>query len=180
MDQRIISRLGPVILILAWLGACNSRGAVSDLALQGDGLSAGKATFIGDRTEELCQSTLPVCKGQTAGCMLDQQHYLQGTFPGGRKVLLETTSSGVTIRVMLLLEDKLSPGTETEVTWFGPGCSDLYTYKLSRDPQTSDLFKRAGAASVLTVEQEVEEEGDHLISVWSDAACKYVMRVDVF
>ena len=80
---------------------------------------------------------------------------------------------------LLLRDPRLSPGTETEVTWFEPGCTDEYKYKLSKSAISGDLFEQAGRSQVFEVEQNVVEPGDHLVTVWSDAVCRYLLRVEV-
>ena len=57
-----------------------------------------------------------VCNGQIAGCLLDEHHYTAGTFPGERKALV-SAQAGQSIKVLLYLDERLSPGTETEVRW---------------------------------------------------------------
>jgi len=73
-----------------------------------------------------------------------------GTFPGERKFLV-SAASGKKIRVLTLLQNKLSPGTETEVSWFEPGCTDEYQYSLSKSGGGQDLFQAAGADDIFEV-----------------------------
>jgi hypothetical protein len=138
-----------------------------------------EATFIDDRQEDLCNGVFHQCKGQTAGCILDEKHYIAGTFPGERKFLVETTQGDWIVRVKLYLAERLSPGTETEVRWYEPGCTDEYKYQLSKHKLQGDLFEQAGRDQVFEVEQAVVEAGDHLISVWSDAVCRYDLRIEI-
>jgi len=145
-------------------------GPVADGIEVGDGTASsdsltGRAAFIGNRSEVACDGALTVCKGQTAGCVLDDQHYLQGTFPGERKLIVETKASGKQIRVLLFLDHKQSPGTELEVSWYEPGCADQYKYNLSKDPQAGDLFQKTGSKSIVQVEQVTTTAGDHLMTV---------------
>jgi hypothetical protein len=141
-------------------------------------LAAGDAGFIGNRSEDPCAGVQMVCKGMAAGCILDDKHYIKGTFPGERKFLV-SAASGKKIRVLILLQDKQSPGTETEVRWFETGCIDEYKYSLSKNGGGQDLFQAAGADDIFEVEHAVVENGDHLVSVWSDAVTKYLLRVEV-
>jgi len=156
-------------------------GATSDtprLEAGASDLPVGDAGFIGNRSEDLCAGVLTVCKGMTAGCILDDKHYIKGTFPGERKFLV-SAASGKKIRVLILLQNKLSPGTETEVSWFEPGCTDEYKYSLSKSGGGQDLFQAAGADDIFEVEHPVVDNGDHLVSVWSDAVAEYLLRVEV-
>jgi len=141
--------------------------------------TTSEATFIGDRNEDLCNGVFHQCKGQTAGCILDEDHYIMGTFPGERKFLVETTQGDWKIKVLIFLAERLSPGTETEIRWYEPGCVDEYKYQLSKDQLRGDLFEQAGRDQVFEVEQPVIEAGDHLVSVWSDAVCRFDLRVQI-
>ena len=76
--------------------------------------TTSEASFIGSREVDLCNGVWNVCKGHTAGCILDESHYIEGTFPGERKFLVETRQGDWKIKILLFLKDRLSPGTETE------------------------------------------------------------------
>jgi hypothetical protein len=162
-----VSTAGLALLVALVVGSVGCLDATSE------------ATFIGGRDEDLCEGVFHQCKGQTAGCLLDEQHYFTGTFPGERKVLVETTQGDWKIRVLLFLAERLSPGTETEVRWYEPGCTDEYKYQLSKDKLAGDLFEQAGRDQVFTVEHPVIEAGDHLVSVWSDAVCRFDLRIEI-
>ena len=127
----------------------------------------------------ICDGVFPVCKGKFAGCAFDQDHYLQGTFPGSRKFLVETTHGDWVIKILIFLENRLSPGTETEIGWFEPGCTEEYRYQLSKNKIAGDLFEQAGRKQVFEVERAVVEAGDHLVEVYSDATCRYDLRVEI-
>jgi hypothetical protein len=135
--------------------------------------------FLRGQNENACTGVWHVCKGQTAGCVLDADHFLRGTFPGQRKFIVETPDGAWKIKVKMFLEDRLAPGTETEVHWFEPGCTDEYVYRSSKEKITGDLFEIAGRDQVIEVEQSVQERGDHLITVWSDATCRFDLRIEL-
>lgn len=162
-----------------------SRSWALSLVVLGASLAGGclqgtsEATFLEDRKEILCEGVWPVCSGKFAGCLLDEDHYITGTFPGGRKFLVETTPGDWVIRVLFFLEDRLAPGTETEVSWYEPGCSEEYRYQLSKDQYGGDLFEQAGPDQVFEVEHTVVDPGDHLIEIYSDATCRYDLRVEL-
>jgi hypothetical protein len=138
-----------------------------------------EAAYLGDRKADPCNGVQAVCKGQTAGCTLDEKHYIEGTFPGERKLLVQTTQGDWKIRVLLFLKEQLSPGTETEISWYEPGCTDEYRWKLSDHSIQGDLFEQAGQDQIFEVEHAVVESGDHLVTVWSDAVCRYYLRIEV-
>jgi len=120
-----------------------------------------------------------VCKGKSAGCILDEYHFLKGMFPGERKFLVETSRGDWKIKILFYLVEMVSPGKETEVIWYEPGCTDEYRFQLSKYKLTGDLFEQAGRDQIFEVEQKVTESGDHLISVWSDAICSYLLKIEI-
>ena len=143
--------------------------------------ATSEAAFVGDAQEIRCSGVWPACQGQAAGCLLDENHYLTGTFPGTRKFLVETPPGDWAIRVRLFLDPETTPrfpGTETEISWFEPGCADQYRYQLSQDAgKSSDLFERAGSTNVFEVQRSIIEPGDHLVTLYSDATSRYALRV---
>lgn len=145
--------------------------------------ATSKAAFIGDAEELRCSGVYPACQGQFAGCNLDEEHYIEGAFPGSRKFIVETPPGDWKIRVKLFLDPEVTPrfpGTELEVSWFEPGCADQYRFLLSKDNSTAgDLFERAGRDNVFETQHSVIEPGDHLVSVFSDAATRYVVKVEL-
>ena len=145
--------------------------AVGDLAPAD--LAAGDAGFTGNRSLSPCSELISPCKGMVAGCILDDKHYIEGSFPGSRKFMV-TAAAGKKIRVLILLLNKLSPGSWTEVSWYEPGCTDEYKHSVK------NLFSAAGADSVFEAEHGVVKNGDHLVTVFSDAVVKYLLRVEVF
>lgn len=135
--------------------------------------------FIGSNKENLCSGVWYACKDQSAGCVLNQDQYLTGTFPGVRKFLVETPSGDWKIKIQLFLRDRLSPGTETEIDWYEPGCGDVYEYRLSRSKAPGDLFEQAGKDQIFEVQQAVVNPGDHLVTLWSDSICRYLLKVEL-
>lgn len=146
--------------------------------------TSGEAAFLGGRDEIQCDSVYPQCQGKVARCIVDgEKHYLSGSFPGSRSLLVETAPGDWKIKVLLYLDPNIQPrypGTETTVTWYEPGCADEYEYKLSKDEKRSgDLFEIAGKDNTFEIEQAVVEPGDHLIEVYSDATTRYLLRIEV-
>jgi hypothetical protein len=148
--------------------------------IAGCGLGNPEGNFISGRDEMLCSDVLPQCQGKAGGCVLDENHYITGAFPGTRKFLVETSQGDWIIKVLVFIEDRLSPGSETEVHWYEPGCKDHYKYQLTTDSTSAgDLFEQAGKTQVFAKEHVVTEDGDHLIEVYSDATCRYAIRVEL-
>ena len=138
--------------------------------------AAGRLGFIGSRSETACDSALSLCKGKVAGCVMDDTKYLKGTFPGSRRVMVKTTAGAWKIKVSLFLEGKASPGTETEISWYEPACSDVFKHQQSK--AGSDLFTAAGSDNTFEIEHSVAKAGDHLVEIFSDATTRYLLRVE--
>jgi len=129
--------------------------------------------FIGDRSHDPCDGSWPVCTYR-AGCNLNEREYLQGAFPGSRRFIVETAGEA-TIRVTLYFRNEISPGADTEIHWYEPGCFERYSYT----SEGADLFREAGASGLLEKERTVYRPGDHLVEVFSDAVVDYLLRIDV-
>lgn len=154
--------------------------AIIALSLAGCLNTSSEATFIDGRQLNPCSAgSYLVCKGNAAGCILDDRFYLSGTFPGERKFLVTTPQGDWKIQISVFLMERLSPGTETIVSWYEPGCTDEYVWRLSEDKLAGDLFERAGRDQTFEVEHPVVEAGDHLVTVWSDAVARYHLRATV-
>ncbi len=130
--------------------------------------------FIGDRVYDPCDGNWPVCSYR-AGCNLNEREYLAGTFPGSRRFIVETEAEA-TIRVTIFYKEEISPGSDTEIHWYEPGCFERYSYT----SEGADLFREAGNTGLLEKERTVYRPGDHLVEVFSDAVASYLLRIDVF
>lgn len=142
-------------------------------------LGTPEAVFRGDREKMFCDGVFPQCQGKSGNCILDEYHYLTGNFPGTRRFIVETLPGDWVIKVLLFLDDRQYPGTETEIIWNEPGCKDQYRYLLSKDTEIGDLFQQAGAEQVFAKERPVVEAGDHLIEIYSDSTTRYDLRVEI-
>ena len=147
-----------------------------------DGSSTPESDFIGGRTSIACEGVFLQCKGLSAGCHLDDDHYVEGAFPGARKVLVKTPPGDWKIKILLFLDPETEPrlpGTDTDIYWYEPGCADVYHFQLSRARFAQDLFEKAGEDNVFEVEESVVEAGDHVVEISSDARVRYLLRAEV-
>ena len=120
-----------------------------------------------------CDGTFPACQ-TTAGCFLNEDRYLEGSFPGTRQFIVPSRAEAI-IRVDIFFRSQVSTGFDTEVLWSEPGCFDTYQYR----SEGRDVFLEAGNDRILTVSQQVFLEGEHLVEVFSDAVADYLLRVRV-
>ncbi len=142
------------------------------LVLSGCGLSAAD-NFTRGLTRDRCEGTYPIC-ATTAGCVLGNNRYLEGSFPGTREVIVPAPAESiVTVRVFFVTQ--VAHGLDTRILLSEPGCIDTYEWA----SEGRDIFLDAGSDRTLEVTQEVFEDGDHLLEVSSDAIGDYVIQVEV-
>jgi len=134
-----------------------------------------QSAFIDGRTLDACTSTIPVCT-TTADCLLDLTNYTQGSFnEGATRRLVVHTDEAATITVELYFTTEISPGIDTEVTFYESEC-------LSSDDVTSggdDIFQEAGPGHIWQRSHQVVTAGDHLVEVFSDAQADYLLLVNI-
>ena len=142
------------------------------LALVVGGCSA-EEVFIGDRKLDECDGNWPVCTFR-AGCNLNTREYIEGVFPGSRRFIVETEGRA-DIRVTMLFLSQVSPGADTEIHWYEPGCFERYSYT----SEGADLFREAGSSGIFEKQRTVFRTGDHLIEVFSDAVAEFLLKIEV-
>ncbi len=121
-----------------------------------------------------CDGSVPVCN-TTAGCkMIEEDHYIEGEFPGFRQFIVETAGEAY-IRIKIYWRTQLSPGSDTEIRWFEPACVENYRY----ESQGLNIFDEADGAGIWYKDERVFRAGDHLIEIRSDATGEYILRPEV-
>ena len=129
-----------------------------------------------ERTPVFCDRSYWICD-VTAGCQLDDEHYVSGAFPGTRRLLVETAPERSVIQMQLFLSELLSPGTELVVQLRAPDCS--LNAELGRVHLVgADLAAEAGSDQTLTLTLHAGEPGEHLVEIYSDAIADYLLVVD--
>jgi hypothetical protein len=132
-----------------------------------------ESTFALGRELEVCEENLPTACGISARCVLDTDHYLEGTFPNARRFIARA-AGGTTMHFQVLLTDQYAPGTELQLTVHEPNCAESHVY----DSAGQDLFRVAGSDGVILIPMLVSRPGDHLVEVVSDAYCSYALKWD--
>ena len=140
------------------------------LAIGGCGLGGN---FSDGLDLERCEDTFPVCQ-TSAGCVLTENEYLEGRFPGQKQVIVSAPTESV-IHVEVFFLEQTASGLDTEIRWNEPGCFE--TYRWTNDGR--DVFQLAGSSRVLSQSRQVFEDGDHLIEVFSDAVADYQMKIRI-
>ena len=158
----------------ARLSALPLVGAVVVVGFVGGCNFGSEAAFYGSRAFDTCDLELPICN-TTAGCKLvEEDRYLEGTFPGQRSFIVPTAGEA-TIRVSIYWRSQLGPGADTEIIWHEPACVDALRF----ESQGADIFADSNAQGIFIRDQRVFREGEHLIEVRSDATGDYLLRTDV-
>ncbi len=155
------------------------RAFVLALGLSGGGLATGcgigsESAFTSGLDLTECNGTFPIC-ATTAGCILGPGQYLEGAFPGARQFIVVTPDEESVITVDIFFRTQEAVGFDTEISWFEPGCIDVFRYRSGG----IDIFQEAGNDRVLSVSQQVFEVGEHLVEVFSDARAEYLIRAQV-
>ncbi|MFH0902695.1 MAG: hypothetical protein V2A73_18850 [Pseudomonadota bacterium] len=148
-----------------------SVGAVAG-AVAGAGCDA-ELTFAEGRELEPCVGNYPTACGSQARCVLDEEHYLAGEFPGSRRFIVRTEGEAL-LDVQFLLVDRRNPGSDFRLVVHEPVCGERYLY----DAAGQDLFRLIGADGVLLIPMKVLLAGDHLVELISDAYCGYYLKVN--
>jgi hypothetical protein len=133
--------------------------------------------FTQGRVTEPCSAVYPTChSGISAGCYLDEQKYTEGTFPGAIRFLVATRQVNQVIRVGVLFNNMLFPGTEIFIQAYEPDCGDV----TQDDRQNIDVFEEAGDDAKLLFDLAVETPGDHLVELYSDCASDFLLTADAY
>ncbi len=156
MTRSNLSYICSLCLVCSLLGSC-----LSDEAL-----------FTQNRLEDPCNAAIPVCNTQ-ASCVLEDDEFYEGAFPGGARFIVRTQVDEATLIVRILLTEPLYPGTEILVQAHDLGCGDLD----QAHPQDIDLFRLAGDDRILEFPLEVSGKGDHLLEIFSDMSSTYILNI---
>lgn len=150
-------------------------GAVAVLCLTS--CKSPEDAFVGDRLLSLCDEAYWICD-VPAGCVLEEDEYVEGVFPGVRRVVVVTEQEDVDLQVRLFFRKMEAPGTELLLQLYEPDCTvnpDLGQAHLV----DVDLFKEAGDDRTLAFDLTALQIGEHLLEIYSDSSVEYLLLVDV-
>ena len=149
---------------------------IAQVVLGSASCETAEEVFVGDRLAKLCDESYWVCNVST-GCVLDNDHYVEGVFPGTRRIVITTQEVEQDIRVRIYFRTQESPGTEILVQLYEPNC--IVNTALARENLVNvDLFEEAGDDRMLIFELTALEEGEHLLEIYSDASAEYLLVVE--
>jgi hypothetical protein len=142
------------------------------------GCITAENAFLAGRLPMLCDQSYYTCN-VTAGCELDDDHYVKDSFPGTRRVILTSTDADSEWQVRLFLTDLRAPGSELLIQLYEPTCTlDVNNARVYYE---GDVFEEAGNDRSLVYDLTVFGIGEHLLEIYSDATTGYdlvVVRTD--
>ena len=152
------------------------RSAVSVLAIVAIfvGCGGGDSVLTFDKTLDPCEEDLPPACGTAPRCLLNASHYVNGKFPGGRQFVVHTKGAAK-LNIQIQLTQQRSPGTDLVVKVFESDCSNTYSW----DSAGRDLFRIADQDGIIIIPIDVSREGDHPITLTTDAYSGYTLAVEV-
>jgi len=133
--------------------------------------------FIDDRMLSLCVEAYWICN-LPAGCVLEGDEYVEGIFPGVRRVVVVTEKEDVDVQVRLFFATMEAPGTELLVQLYEPDCT-INTDLGQVDLVDVDLFEEAGDDRILSFDLNAQQIGEHLLEIYSDSSVEYLMIAEV-
>jgi len=138
------------------------------------GCTSAEGDFTSGRAEDPCNQAFAACNG-TVGCILGNDSYTSGSFPGSGRFLVETSGPS-TVEVHFFLENPTGAGTQTVITWFESGCTSSF-----QQPFTGKVFVNEAEASngEFVASQQLSAPGDHLITYTSDVTSSFLVKVVV-
>lgn len=139
----------------------------------GAGCGNRKEQFTEGRALDACSEGWPVCD-RIAGCLIGDQSYVEGRFPGSGQFVVRVPEPSV-VRVSIFIDNIGAAGDQTIISWFEEGCR-------ARIRQAADgrsFVGEANEAGAFTREADLTGVGDHLIEFQSDAQADYALKVDV-
>ncbi len=129
--------------------------------------------FIGSRLLDMCDDAYMIC-GVPSGCVLDEDHYVEGAFPGTQRVVVQAEDRDMELSIRIFFSSMKASGTELLVQIYEPDCTVDTTVSRAH-LQDLDIFDEAGDNRTLTFELTTQKDGEHLLELYSDATTEYLL-----
>jgi hypothetical protein len=114
-----------------------------------------------------CNEMIPAPCGMISHCILADDEYIQGSFPGSQTFTIRIAAPEM-VTFSFEFTNRISAGSMLTLTSTEPDCSETSTYTAP-----GDIFMLAGASGILSFPITMTEPGDHLIQFSSDSYCSY-------
>ena len=122
---------------------------------------------------DACTQQWPICD-KIAGCLLGDQSYIEGRFPGNRLIGVQVFEPS-TVTVSFQLEDVGASGDETAINFFEDRCRSRTRITIVGRTFLGENDK----IGFVSRSADLSGIGDHLIEFSSDAHAHYLMTVRV-
>jgi hypothetical protein len=123
--------------------------------------------FTGSRTETNCSQSYAICDAP-AECILDTEHYIEWTFPGTHRFVIENTVPDTQVELRLFFVNVTSQGTEFLVQLRQPDCTiDTETGKFHLEGVEIETEVREDHG--LSFALDLPHTGEHLVEMYTDA-----------
>lgn len=154
---RFLAHLICVVAVAELLAACGDK----------------REAFIGVRVPDSCSQQWPICD-RIAGCLLGDQSYIEGRFPGDRLIGVQVFEPS-TVTVSFQLEDVGATGEETAINFFEDRCRTRTRLTITGRTFVGEADK----VGYVQRAADLSGVGDHLIEFSSDVHAHYILKVDV-
>ena len=137
------------------------------------GCGGKKETFLGNRVQDLCSQQWPICD-RIAGCLLGDESYIEGRFPGDRLFGVQVFEPS-TLTVSFQLEEVGASGVETAISFYEDRCRSRTRITIEGRTFVGEEDK----VGYVERSADLTGIGDHLIEFSSDVHAHYLMKVSV-
>lgn len=137
------------------------------------GCSGSKSQFVDGRVLDQCSEPWEVCS-QIAGCLVGEESYLEGRFPGEVRFIVQTPEPS-RVKVSFFVEDARAAGDETAINFFEDRCRSRVRESVSG----RSFLGEAEQFGEFSREALLTGLGDHLIEITSDAQARYSLKVEI-
>lgn len=129
--------------------------------------------FVSGKLLSLCDDAYWLCD-VPAGCNLDSNHYVEGAFPGVRRVVVETDETDMDVQVRLYFTNAITGGTELLVQLYESDC--ILDRQMGQGYMVDvDILDEAGDDRVLIFDLHVMQEGEHVLEIYSDMTSEFLL-----
>ena len=131
------------------------------------------SAFIGGRVEEQCNQSWPVCD-LIAGCILGNETYTTGRFPGTKRVIIRLAEASQ-VTTSFILEDVTAAGTQLTITFYESGCTDRTRVQMTGETAVQENE----TVGYIARSSNLVGLGDHRLEFNADLQARYHFKVDV-
>ena len=137
------------------------------------GCSSGEDEFTASRVTEQCNESWPVCD-LVAGCIVGNESYLTGLFPGTRRVIVRLDEASQ-VTASFFLKNIAAEGTTTTLTFYEGGCNS----QIRVDLTGKAFVNEAQTVGFVARNENLNDVGDHRFEFVSDTQAEYDFKLDV-